>query len=75
MDKQEVDEARFIAELTRWHITGRTLINLPRIEWRSGKLNISLISIDNGTLFELKRRFESYQQLLNWYGTVLDKLG
>lgn len=74
METIEVSEAQFRQQLWRWKSVGRTLLNLPKIEKRDHKLRISVVSVDNITCYSLKKSFESYQQLLNWYGSILDEL-
>ena len=74
MDTVDVDEVQFRNHLERWHLAGRGLYNLPKIERKAGKLTISFISLDNGTTFVLKSKFNSYHELLSWYGKLIDQL-
>lgn len=74
METLEVNEAQFRQQLWRWKSVGRTLFNLPKIEIRNHKLKISVVSVDNIACYTLKKSFDSYQQLLNWYGSLLDEL-
>lgn len=74
MDIVEVDELQFRIQLERWYLAGRTLLTLPKVERKAGKLTISFISLDNGTTFVLKNKFHSYQELLSWYGKLIDQL-
>ncbi|CAM5196359.1 hypothetical protein [Alishewanella longhuensis] len=75
MDIVEVDEVQFRKQLERWYLAGRTLFNLPKIERKAEQLIISFISLDNGTTFILKSKFNSYHELLSWYGKLIDQLG
>ncbi|WP_423186832.1 hypothetical protein ACO1PK_01045 [Alishewanella sp. d11] len=74
MNIVEVNEAQFRKQLERWHTAGRTLLNLPNVERKAGKLTISFISLDNGTTFVLKNKFHSYHELLSWYGKLIDQV-
>lgn len=74
METLEVNEAQFRQQIWKWKSVGRTLLNLHKIDRRDNKLRISVVSIDNITCYTLKKAFDSYQQLLTWYGSVLDEL-
>lgn len=74
METQQVNEAQFKHQLWKWKTVGRTLINLPKIDKQKQKLEISIVGIDNITCYVLNRTFDSYQQILAWYGGMLDEL-
>lgn len=74
MDTLEVNEAQFRQQIWRWKTVGRSLIGLPKIDKLGQKLRISVVSVDNVRCYTLKNEFDSYQQMLNRYGSLLDEL-
>ncbi|MAA92966.1 MAG: hypothetical protein CML21_00380 [Rheinheimera sp.] len=74
MNKQFVNEAQLLEQLSKWNAMGRSLISLPKFDKHGDKITMSVVSIDNMTTFIFDQSFYSYTSLLTWYGTLLDKI-
>jgi hypothetical protein len=74
MDIRFVDEVQFKQQLLRWRDAGPSLLALPRVGRVGQQYRISIVDINNDGEYALEQSFSCYQQLLAWYGAMLDEI-
>jgi hypothetical protein len=51
-----------------------SLLSLPRVGRVGQQYRISIVDINNDGEYALEQSFSCYQQLLAWYGAMLDEI-
>jgi hypothetical protein len=69
-----VDEEAFIGYLEQWRIIGRNLVTLPVITQDKLELKLSVVSIDNTKHVSLNKVFYTYENIMSYYGQLIDRL-
>lgn len=67
-------EEAFLCYLQQWQTTGRNLVTLPVITQDKLELKLSIVSFDNTKRVSLNKVFYSYQEIMSYYGNLLDTL-